>query len=314
MRPAALALAAVLAASPASAGEAGRTAAVFLKRPLGARAAAMGGAHAAVLDPGAEAPQHNPGGLARVPRPALSTSYLNGYGGVTHGHATYAHPTRLGVFGAGLLYFNAGDIDLNLSDGTRKRVVSERDLAWTGSYALALPGGLSVGATYRYLRLDLAETVHAVSHQGDAGAQWRTPLKGLSLGAALQYWGPDIVFEEAGDPPPKTFRYGAALRFPDVDATKVDPSVDLAAFDMTVAADLVQTLYEDASPRAGVELGLTPSLLSRVALRFGHVFKRQAEGTTFGAGFKAGRYSFDYGYGDAKELKGLSSVTFSVEF
>lgn len=306
-------LVAVLLVPPAGA-ETGRTAAVFLKRAMGARAASMGGAHAAVVDPGPDAPQHNPGGLARLTRPALSSSYLNGFGGVTHGNIAYAHPIPYGVVGSGLLYFNAGDIGLNLSNGTKRTVTSEEDLAWTMSYAAPLPFGFSVGATYRYLRMELAETASATSHQGDLGAQWRTPIKGLSLGAALQYLGPNIVFEEEGDPPPRTFRYGAALRFPDFDITKLDPGVDLAAFDMLFAADVVQTVYEKTSPRVGVELGLTPSLMNRVAVRFGHVFNRFSEGFTLGAGFKSGRYSFDYGHGDGKEMKGLSNATFSIAF
>lgn len=313
MRAAALLAAALLAAAPARA-EVGRSAAAFLKRAMGSRAAAMGGAHAAVSDPGPEAPQYNPGALAGVERRSLATSYLNGFGGVTHGHAAYAHPLRRGVLGAGLLYFNAGDIGLNLSDGTRRTVTSEEDFAATLSYGLPLVWGLSVGGTYRFLRLELAEAASATSHQADAGVLWRTPVKGLSLGAAYQYLGPDIVFEEAGDPPPKTFRYGAALRFPDVDAAKLDPSVDLAAFDMTLAADVVQSVYEKASPRAGLELGLTPSLMSRVALRFGWVGNRDAEGLTLGAGFKTGRFTFDYAHGDAKEMKALSNATFSIAF
>lgn len=313
MRAAAL-LAAALLAAPAARAEMGRTAASFLKRSMGARAAAMGGAHAAVLDPGAEAPQHNPGGLARVARRTFASSYLNSFGGVTHADAAYAHPLHLGVLGAGLLYFNAGDIGLNLSDGTKRTVTSEQDLAWTLSYAVGLPQGLSVGATYRYLRMELAETASATAHLGDVGAQWRTPIKGFSLGAAYQHVGQDIVFESVGDPPPKTFRYGVALRFPDLDPTKLDPTVDLAAFDMTVAGDVVQTVFERPAQRAGVELGMTPTMMTRVALRFGYAFNQASEGMTLGVGFKTGRFSFDYGHGDAKGLKALSNATFSIEF
>ena len=309
----ALLLAALLAPLPARC-EIGRTAAAFLKRPLGARAAAMGGAQAAVLDPGPGAPMYNPAGLARVARPALEMSYLHGFGGVTHGHVAYAHPLPYGTFGAGLLYFDAGDISLNLSNGQKGVVSAEQDMAWTLSYGATVAFGLSVGATYRYARLELAEAAQATTHQGDFGALWRTPVQGLSLGAAYQYWGQEIVFEDAGDPPPKTFRYGAALRLPDIDAAKIDPTVDLAAFDLTLAADVVQTLFEKPSQKLGLELGLTPTNLSRIALRFGWVFNRFAEGMTLGAGFKSGRYSFDYGHGDSKEMKAVSNVTFSVAF
>lgn len=301
------------AARPVAA-EPGRTAAVFLRRALGARAAAMGGAQAAVLDPGPDAPQFNPAGLAFVSRPSLATSYLNGFGGVSHGHVAYSHPLRVGTLGAGLLYFNAGSLELNLSNGQRGTVAAEEDTAWTLSYGLPLAHGLSAGVTYRYVRLDLAEAAHAISHQGDAGLIWRTPLPGLSLGAAYQYYGGDIVFDEAGDPPPKTWRCGLALRLPAIDAKKLDSSADLEALDLTLAGDIVNTLFEDPSPRAGLELGLTPALMSRVALRFGWVFNRFSEGMTFGAGFKSGRLSFDYGFGSAGEMRNLQNITLGLSF
>ncbi|MDE2291537.1 MAG: PorV/PorQ family protein, partial [Elusimicrobia bacterium] len=285
-----------------------------LTRPLSARAAAMGGAYAAVQDAGAESPQYNPAALARLRRPALAASYLDGFGGVTHGFLSVEHPLPVGAAAAGLLYFNAGSIDLNLSDGTRGTVTAEEDLAATFSYALPLPWGLSAGATYRFLRMTLAQTAHAVSHQADLGLQWKTPLPGLSFGGAYQYWGKDIRFEEAGDPPPKTWRLGAALRFPDLDVSKLDPATDLDAFDMTLSADLVQTLYESASPRLGMEMGLTPAMLSRVALRAGWVFNTFGEGLCFGAGLRHGSFAFDYGYGAVKEMVGMQNVTLSYTF
>ncbi|MBI3300160.1 MAG: PorV/PorQ family protein [Elusimicrobia bacterium] len=307
------ALAVLLLAAPAVA-ESGRTSAAFLRRALSARAAGMGGAHAAVLDCGADAPQFNPAGLARLRRPALASSYLSGFGDVTHGHLAYAQPLPIGTLGVGLLYFNAGSLELNLSDGTKGRVTAEEDNAWTLSYGLPLIGGLSAGATYRYVRLELAQAAQATSHQGDAGLLWRSPVPGLSFAAAYQYHGGNIVFEEAGDPPPKTWRYGLALRLPDIDARKLDPEVDLEEFDLTAAADIVKTVFESASPRAGVELGLTPPGIGRVALRFGWVFNRFAEGMSFGLGFKAGRLGFDYGYGSAGELSALQNVSMSWTF
>lgn len=313
MRRAALAAALLFAGAGAQA-EPGRTAAVFVRRAMGARAASMGGASAALLDPGPDAPQYNPAGLARLARPAFSSSYLNGFGGVNHGHLAYAHPLPFGTLAAGLLYFNAGKLELNLANGQRGTVTSEEDTAWTLSWGLPLAWGLNAGATYRYLRLELAETAKATSHQGDAGLLWKTPVPGLSVGAAYQYYGRDIVFEEAGDPPPKTLRLGAALRLPDLDVKKLDPAADLEAFDLTLAGDVVKTVFEDASPRAGLELGMTPAFMTRIALRFGWVFKSFSEGMTFGAGFKAGKLRFDYGYGSTREMRGLQNITLGYEF
>ncbi len=296
-------------------GEAGRTAAPFLKRTLGAQAAGMGGAFVAVRGR-PDSLQYNPAALATLRSKTLTTTYLSGFGGTTHGFLGYVHPLGAGTLGAGILYFNAGSIDLNLSDGTRGTVTAEEDLAATLSYARRIGFGLSLGASYRFVRLELAETARATTSQGDFAAHWRVPgpLRGLSAGAAYQYVGPDITFEEAGDPPPKTFRYGLALHFPEIDAEKIDPSVDLSAFDMTLAADIVDTLHEEPSPRVGIELGLTPSMMSRVALRFGWVFERPAESFTLGFGVARGRLSVDYAVGASEDLGHLQQFTLTFAF
>jgi len=295
--------------------ETGRTAASFLRRALGARAAAMGGAFVAVRN-SADSLQYNPGALSTIGRRTVTTTYLSGFGGTSHGFLGYAHPLGRVTLGAGALYYNAGPIDLNLSDGTRSRVTAEENTAFTMAAAVQALKGLHLGGAVRWARLELAETAHATTVQEDMGMLWQLPgrLAPLSLGAAYQYLGPDIAFEEVGDPPPKTLRYGLALRLPSVDPVRVDPSVDLKALDMTLAADVAHTLHEDPSPRCGIELGLTPSYMNRVALRFGWVFQRSAESFTFGMGLHHQDLGLDYGFGSGKDLGNLQQLSLSYVF
>lgn len=313
MRRILLALVLLAAAGPAAA-ESGRTAAPFLQRALGARASGMGTAFAAVrwsLD----SVQYNPAALSTLARPTLTSTYLNGFGGTNHSFIAYGQPLgRFGTLAPSLVYFDAGAIDLNLSDGTTGRVSAETDLAWALSYAVRTVFGIHVGATYRFIRINLAETVSATTTQGDFGALWETPLKGLSVGGAYQYVGPDITFEEVGDPPPRTFRYGLAYHFPDIDPTVIDPSVDLEEFDMTLALDQVHTLHERLSPRFGVEVGLKPSYISRVALRTGWVVGRDAESFTFGLGFSSGKLRLDYAFGRGKDVGHLQQFSLTIAF
>ncbi len=294
-------------------GEAGRTAAPFLQRAMGARAAGMGGTFTAVVGD-IESLQYNPGALGTLEKKTVTSSYLKGLGGATHGYFAYAHPTTLGTFSGSVLYFNAGKIALNLSDGTRESVTAEENTAAMLTYARHLAHGLHAGVTYRYVKLRLADTAEATTSQTDFGILCRSPLKGLSLGGAYQFLGPDIKFESVGDPPPKTVRVGAAYRWPDLDPRTIDPSVDLNAFDMTVALDNVSVLQEDNSQRLGLELGLTPPATTRIALRTGWIFGRSTEGFTFGIGFRSGMFRFDYAFGNAPELGHLQHFSLSAQF
>ena len=303
----------LLAGAPAAA-ESGRTAAVFLQRTLGAQAAGMGNAFTAVRGR-PDSLQFNPAAAATLEHKTVTMTYLKGFGGTTHGFLGYAHPSKICAFSASILYFNAGMIDLNLSDGTRGQVTAEEDFAGTLGYARGFGDLVYLGGTYRYVRLELAETARTSTSQGDIGLLVAPPqLRGLSLGAAYQYWGPDIKFEEAGDPPPKTLRCGAAFRFPALEAERLDPSVDLDAFDMTLTADWVKPLYEKASPRVGMEIGLTPALLHRLAIRLGYVFERPAESLTMGMGFRQGRFGLDYAFGSSPRLDHLHQLTVVAEF
>lgn len=315
-RRAALALSLACVLPAAGRAETGKTAAPFLQRQLGARASAMGGAFSAVRGD-AGSVQYNPAALSTLARPEFGASYLSGFGDATHGLLVYAHPLRVGAIAASALYFDAGPVDLNFSNGTSRRVTAERDLAWSASYSLGLPLGLHAGASYRLLRLELAQTASASSSQFDLGVLWRLGevVPGLSAGGAYQFLGPEIRFEQTADPPPRTLRYGVALHFPEADPRKLDPSVDVEAFDFTLALDQVSVLREKSSPRLGLELGITPHLAGRVAVRFGYVFNRFSESMTFGVGLRQGRVTLDYAFGGGDEdLGGLQQVSLGFRF
>jgi len=302
----------LLAAVPAAA-EPGLTAVPFIQRPLGARAAAMGSAFTAVAG-ALDVAQYNPAGLAVLPMKSFTSTYLQSFGGTNYGYFAYGHPTPYGTFAAGVLYFNAGSMDLNLSDGTQRSVTSEEDTAFNLSYARELPMGFMAGATYRRLRSSLADTVQTSSNQGDFGLVWRSPLKGLSFGAAYLYMGQNVTYEEAGDPPPRTVRYGAAYRAANIPIASLDPSIDTREFDMTLSADMVETLHEKRSPRAGMEMGLEPAFLDRFAVRFGWIFERDAESFTAGLGCREGRFLLDYAFGLSKNFDPLQQLTLSFQF
>ncbi len=312
MRSLFILLLALTAATPAAA-SGGRTSAIFLQRTLGSKAAALGSSFVAVKH-SAESIQYNPAALTTVHGRTLNTTYVNAFGNTNYGFVGYVQPLPLGKLAVSGVYFNAGPLELNLSNGGKGTVVAEEDLAAAVSYAIPLPLGFSIGATYRHVRLELAEAATATTNQMDFGSHWKTPIPGVSIGASLQYIGPDIVFEEAGDPPPRTFRYGIAGRFPDVDIRKLDPGVDVQAFDVLATVDIVETLHEIPSPRAGLEMGITPHSMKRVAVRLGWVAGRSAEGMTFGFGYMGEKVGVDYAFGSSQDLGNLQNLTFTYYF
>lgn len=280
--------------------ESGLTGAPILQKTMGARAIGMGSAFVAVPDP-SNAFSYNPAAIGAGSGHTLATTYEKGLAGDNFGFLQYTKGMPWGGIGAGILYYNSGAINLNLTSGAGGSVTAQEDTVAMFGMALKPVQGLFLGGTYKYVRLNLAEQFHATSHQADAGVLWRI-TNVLSVGAALQNMGGEIKFESVGDPPPTTIRIGAACHLSSFDIRKIDPSVDIIDTDITLTADWVKIKSEKESPRVGFELAMRPSYMGTVFLRVGYLFNRDIKSMTYGCGFKHKKFVFDFGIEISKNL------------
>ncbi len=297
--------------------ESGLTGAPILQKCMGARAIGMGSAFVAVPDP-SNAFSYNPAAIGAgsglkpdaVSRHTLATTYEKGLADDKFGFLQYTKGMPWGGVGAGILYYNSGKINLNLTSGAGGSVTAQEDTVVMLGMALKPVPGLFLGGTYKYVRLNLAEEFHATSHQADAGALWRITSV-LSVGAAMQNMGGNIKFESAGDPPPTTTRIGAACHLSSFDIRKIDSSVDIIDTDITFTADWVKIKSEKESPRVGFELAMKPSYMGTVSLRVGYLFNRDIKSMTYGCGFKHKKFVFDFGIEASKNLSNPLHISFT---
>lgn len=310
MRPLLLILA--LLAPGQAAAEGGRTAAPTLRRPLSARAVGLGEAFTGV-EGGLASFGYNPAGLSAVKVPELTSTYTNGLIDDRFTFLGYAHPLSLLVVTAGLAYYNAGTIDLNLSNGVQEKRSAQVDLVGMGGLSVPLPAGFSAGAQLKFLRTELAGEARASAYALDAGALWKTPLKGLSLGASLLNAGPDVKFESEGDPLPLTARAGAAYNL-DLLASGVTKDASFAFSKILITADVVKVRTENAAISSGLEMVMDFTEHSVLALRFGYLFARELDSLTVGLGVREGRFTFDYAIGVMKRLQNVHHLSFGVRF
>ena len=279
-------------------GEAGRTAAPFLNRPVSARASGMGQAFTAVAG-GTDSLYYKPAGLGGASRPELSATVATGLADDSLGSLVYVHPTSLGAFSAGVLYLDGGNISLDLTSGLQESRKAEQDTAFVGAYSLQPVPGLWVGAAGKYIQSRLVERYTAKTEAFDAGVLWKTPLEGVDLGASAQNIGPDLKFEQKGDPLPRTTRFGAAYR-------RNFEGEEGAGYSLLLAADSFQQLYQDQEARLGLELTRHPGtdIPATATFRIGYLFARDVDSLTLGLGFGWERFGFDYAYALAKDLNG----------
>ncbi|UPT74631.1 MAG: hypothetical protein M0D55_02550 [Elusimicrobiota bacterium] len=187
---------------PLSAVPARAAAGSTLARSLSPRASALSGAYSAVAG-GLSSLDTNPAGLSGAKRPELMTSFTSGVLDDSFGFLGWAQPLPLGVLAAGLSYYDAGKVDLHFANGTTSVRTAQRDFVGHLGWGVALPGGLAAGATGKFYRFELAQEARASGAAGDIGAQWKTPVKGVSLGASAQNLGAGVRYERETEPCPR---------------------------------------------------------------------------------------------------------------
>lgn len=296
-----------------SAGAAGAAGSPTLRRSLSPRAAAMADAYAAVPG-GLSSLSTNPAGLSGATRPQLDTTFTSGVLDDTFGFLGWAQPLRYGVAAACLSYYDAGKVDLNFANGTAQSRTAARDFIGHLAWALPLPGGLSAGATAKFFRFELAQEARASGAALDAGAQWRTPLRGLSLGASFSNAGPGVKFEQESDPLPLTLRGGLSWAWSSVRQLKPGELSDATGTAVLASLDAVKVRDEPVIAALGSELATDFGPTTTIALRAGFRFNSDAARLTLGIGMREGRFSLDYALAEKRTLGHTHHAGFGVRF
>lgn len=298
------------------ASSAGAVGSPTLRRSLSARSAAMADAYSAVAG-GITSLATNPAGLAAARRPQLESTFTSGVLDDTFGFLGWAQPLPLGTLATGLSYYDGGKVDLRFAGGRTESRTAQSDFVGHLAWALPLPGGLSAGVTAKYYRFELAQEARAAGFAGDAGVQWKTPLKGLSLGAALQNAGPGVKFEVESDPLPLTTRGGASWAWSSAAPTTAgDPESlsELTATRFLASAEALKVRGEEILGALGTELAMDFGPKTSIALRAGWRLNSDYARLTIGVGMREGRFTLDYALAEKRTLGQAHYAGLGVRF
>ncbi len=305
-----LALALLFAAGAAPALAAGNTAGGTLRRPVSARAAALADALTA-LPAATDAFGANPAGLTAA-RPEVRTLFSHGSVEDSFGFLGTAVPWRGVTLAGGLAYYDAGRIDIVSATGARDTRSAQRDMVGSLGGAVPLGGGVFVGGLARFYRFELGGEARASGAALDGGARWQTPVRGFSLGAAVQNVGPGVKYEVDSDPLPLTVRGGAAWTW-NAAAGSVDQMV-YTGTRFTVAADAVKVRDEPVRGGVGAEFGLDFGEFTSVMLRGGWKLGSETDFITAGVGIREKRFFVDYAMGARHDLGAVHHVALGFRF
>lgn len=292
----------------------GTSGAQFLEMEPGARAAAMGGAYAGIVDD-AYAVYYNPAGLAGLRRVEAAGMEDRSFQGVRYDFAGAAVPllafqrdaldakNAYGVLGVGVYGLSLNDIPVqgNAESESPAGTVVSQDTAYSLSYALAVgETGLALGVTGKYVVSALAG-YNAAALAGDAGALYRTER--WSAGAGLRNLGQRYGFVERTDPLPLTLFAGGGYRFSErwLGSAELD-------------------LPRDNGPSAAAGVEYSRPFPGRItgAVRAGYnTSNRDAggtAGTSIGAGIGYGNLDFDFAFIPFGELGNAYRYSLRVKF
>jgi len=306
----------------------GTAGAQFLKIPVGARAAGMGGAIIGMTND-ASSVFWNPAGIANVRSNSIHFSHMNWFEFFNLNAVSYVvNAGNIGAFGIGAVTFGMDEMEMTTEmepNGTG-RTFDAQDLALSLSYSRNLTDKFRVGLSGKYIHQRIwNETSAGVAF--DVGTQYQIDFKNLVLSMSMMNFGPDlkmegpdlnITFDENSNYPnrlvpakletesyplPLLFKFGIAMDVINTPFIKIQADVDA-----------IHPNDNDEQIYTGAEFGF----MQRFFLRGGYKFNHDDEQYSFGLGvnsrFAGNLVQVDYAYAGYNLLPDVHFITMNLTF
>lgn len=274
----------------------------------GARQNGMGATGVAIADDATGVTWWNPAGLGFVNRSAVDLTYAQLVPGlasdVNYNYLTYVRPTSgWGAFGIGLVFLSYGTSEGTDPFGNPTGTFTSNEVSPALSYGTKLLPELAVGATLKYIRIQLAP--QSLSGVGatfglDLAALYRIPAAKLNMAINVQNLGPSVTFinEDERSPLSRNIKAGMAWDAYEKEGFKLMAAVD---FDQSLVTDAFWQLH------GGMELRYSDQIAGR--LGYYHDPLGELEGLTFGLGLGWKGLSLDFGSIPQAKNSGLPNVS-----
>ncbi|NOT34190.1 MAG: PorV/PorQ family protein [Candidatus Eisenbacteria bacterium] len=231
----------------------------------GGRQNGMGGTGAALTEDATGASWWNPAGLGFISNSSIEWTFAQLVPtlatDVTYNYGSYVQPVGgWGAFGIGFVFLSYGESQRTDTSGNVTGTFGSHELSPAVSYGIRLLPDFAVGATLKYVRIQLApDDLSGIGSTFgvDIASLYRLPVARLSLGVNIQNLGPSVTFinENKSDPLGRNVKVGAAWQ------ALADKS-----YGLTLAADFNQSLVTDEfrTYNAGLEFKYADQIAGRL--------------------------------------------------
>jgi type IX secretion system protein PorV len=274
----------------------------------GARQNGMGATGVAIADDATGVTWWNPAGLGFVTKSAVDLTYAQLVPGlasdVNYNYATFVKPTSgWGAFGLGLVFLSYGTSEGTDPFGNPTGTFTSNEVSPALSYGTKLLPDLSVGASLKYIRIQLAPQSQSgvgATFGLDLAALYRIPAARMNFAVNVQNLGPSVTFinEDERSPLSRNVKAGIAWE-----------AYSQEGFRVLVAGDFDQSLVTDAfwQLHSGLELRYSDQIAGRVGYYYDPL--GQLEGLTYGIGLGWKGLAIDFGSIPQAKGSGLPNVS-----
>ena len=275
-----------------------RSAYNFLRLPVSAHAAALGGDNITIIDDDQMLIFSNPALLASVSDKTISLSYMNYMAGTSMAGAAFNRVVKeKASWAASAQYIGYGTMKQTGTDGTPLGEFSAKDIAVAGYFSYMLSERIVGGITAKFVTSyignysSIGMGVDLGLNYYDPDHDWSVSLVGKNLGGQLK------AYDDEYDPMPIDIQLGVSKRF--------------AHTPFRVSATLVDLNHWNYKFTNHLVVGIDAALSESIWLGAGYNFRRANEmniddadgggthgaGLSFGAGLNLQRFKLNIAYG-----------------
>ena len=301
-----------LSASFATAQE-NETAFNFLRLPVSAHAAALGGDNITIAEDDPSLVFHNPALISNVSDKSINLNYMSYMEGVKTASAAFVKAiNNRATWSAQAMYMDYGDIFMTSADNERLGDLSAKDIMVGGSFTYLLADKLAGGISAKFISSSIAG-YNALAVGVDLGLNYYDEEKELSVSAVARNLGGEVkAYEDEFEKLPVDLQLGVSKRLGQSPLRFSITMVRMNKWDDKFINHLVFGAEAFLADNIWIGGGLNPRRTNEMKIEDSESSSSHGAGLSFGGGLQLERFKLQMAY--AKYHVSASSLLFNVTY
>ncbi len=270
----------------------------FLRLPVSAHAAALGGDNITIDDDDPTMVFHNPALVSNVSDRSLNLNYMTYMEGVKVASASFVKALRQrATWAVEAQYVDYGSMKQTTAENEVIGKVSAKDIAVGGTFTYALSNKIAGGVTAKFVSSSLAG-FNSIGMAVDLGLNYLNPELGLSVSAVARNLGGQLkAYEDDFEKLPFDLQLGVSKRLGESPLRFSVTMTRLHDWDDKFVNHLVFGAEAFLADNIWIGGGLNPRRSDEMKISDGETESSHGAGLSFGGGLQLERFKLQLAYG-----------------